>query len=100
VERARKLVFGAIAGIIKASPLDDETKNEIFDLMRATADRIKRMHAPEEFLFKAQIDSLGERWRRDAAVSEWIRVLRTLRVLRLAEPAIKNVKAARYYFTE
>jgi hypothetical protein len=47
---ARKLVFGAIAGIIKASPLDDETKNEIFDLMRATADRIKRMHAPEEFL--------------------------------------------------
>jgi hypothetical protein len=33
-----------------ASPLDDETKNEIFDLMRVTADRIKRMHAPEEFL--------------------------------------------------
>jgi hypothetical protein len=33
-------------------------------------------------------------------ISDWIRALRTLRVLRLAEPAIKNVKAARYYFTE
>ena len=31
-------------------------------------------------------------------ISDWIRALKTLHVLRLAEPAIKNVKAARYYF--
>jgi hypothetical protein len=33
-------------------------------------------------------------------VSEWIRALRTLDVLRLAEPAVKNVRAARYFFIE
>ena len=33
-------------------------------------------------------------------ISEWIRALKTLRVLRLAEPAIKNHRAARYYFIE
>ena len=33
-------------------------------------------------------------------ISEWIRALKTLRILKLAEPAIKNVKAARYYFTD
>jgi len=32
-------------------------------------------------------------------ISEWIRALRTLELLKLAEPAIKNVKAARYFFT-
>jgi hypothetical protein len=31
-------------------------------------------------------------------ISSWIRALITLDVLRLAEPAIKNVRAARYYF--
>jgi hypothetical protein len=31
-------------------------------------------------------------------ISEWIRALKTLEVLRLAEPAIKNARAARYYF--
>ena len=31
-------------------------------------------------------------------ISEWIRALKTLQVLKLAEPAVKNVKAARYYF--
>jgi hypothetical protein len=31
-------------------------------------------------------------------ISDWIRALKTLHVLILAEPAIKNVKAARYYF--
>jgi hypothetical protein len=31
-------------------------------------------------------------------ISEWIRALKTLDVLRLAEPAVKNVRAARYYF--
>jgi hypothetical protein len=33
-------------------------------------------------------------------ISEWIRALRTLDVLRLAEPAVKNARAARYYFIE
>jgi hypothetical protein len=33
-------------------------------------------------------------------ISEWIRALKTLRVLRLAEPAIKNHRAARYYFID
>ena len=33
-------------------------------------------------------------------VSEWIRALRTLRVLKLAEPAIPSVRAARYYFID
>jgi hypothetical protein len=33
-------------------------------------------------------------------ISEWIRALRTLDVLRLAEPAVKNARAARYYFVE
>jgi len=33
-------------------------------------------------------------------ISEWIRALRTLHVLRLAEPAVKQAKAARYYFIE
>ena len=33
-------------------------------------------------------------------ISEWIRALKTLRVLRLAEAAIKNHRAARYYFIE
>jgi hypothetical protein len=33
-------------------------------------------------------------------ISEWIRALRTLDVLRLAEHAVKNVRAARYYFIE
>ena len=33
-------------------------------------------------------------------ISEWIRVLRTLEVLKLAEPAIPNCRAARYYFIE
>jgi hypothetical protein len=33
-------------------------------------------------------------------ISEWIRALRTLDVLRLAEPAVKNARAARYYFME
>jgi hypothetical protein len=31
-------------------------------------------------------------------ISEWICALKTLQVLKLAEPAVKNVKAARYYF--
>jgi hypothetical protein len=31
-------------------------------------------------------------------ISLWIRALKTLEVLRLAEPAVKNVRAARYYF--
>lgn len=31
-------------------------------------------------------------------ISTWIGALKTLRVLRLAEPAIKNHRAARYYF--
>ena len=33
-------------------------------------------------------------------ISEWIRALKTLQVLRLAEPALKKARAARYYFTE
>jgi len=33
-------------------------------------------------------------------ISEWIRALKTLGVLRLAEAAIKNHRAARYYFIE
>jgi hypothetical protein len=33
-------------------------------------------------------------------ISDWIRALRTLTVLRLAEPAVKNVRAARYYFVD
>jgi hypothetical protein len=33
-------------------------------------------------------------------ISDWIRALRTLDVLKLAEPAIKNARAARYYFIE
>jgi hypothetical protein len=33
-------------------------------------------------------------------ISEWIRALKTLQVLRLAEPAVKNARAARYYFIE
>jgi hypothetical protein len=33
-------------------------------------------------------------------ISEWIRALKTLRVLKLAEAAIKNHRAARYYFIE
>jgi hypothetical protein len=33
-------------------------------------------------------------------ISEWIRALRTLDVLRLAEPAVRNARAARYYFIE
>ena len=33
-------------------------------------------------------------------ISDWIRALKTLEVLKLAEPAIKNVKAARYFFTK
>ena len=33
-------------------------------------------------------------------ISEWIRALKTLGALRLAEPAIKNARAARYYFIE
>jgi hypothetical protein len=33
-------------------------------------------------------------------ISEWIRALRTLDVLRLAEPAVKKARAARYYFIE
>ena len=33
-------------------------------------------------------------------ISEWIRALRTLEVLKLAEPAIPNCRAARYYFIE
>jgi len=33
-------------------------------------------------------------------ISEWIRALKTLHVLRLAEPAVKKARAARYYFTE
>jgi len=34
------------------------------------------------------------------AISEWIRALRTLEVLKLAEPAVKNVRAARYFYVE
>jgi hypothetical protein len=33
-------------------------------------------------------------------ISEWIRALKTLQLLRLAEPAVKKARAARYYFTE
>lgn len=33
-------------------------------------------------------------------ISEWIRALKTLGVLRLAEPAVMNIRAARYYFIE
>jgi hypothetical protein len=33
-------------------------------------------------------------------ISEWIRTLKTLQVLRLAEPAVKKARAARYYFIE
>lgn len=33
-------------------------------------------------------------------ISNWIRALRTLEVLELAEPAIPNCRAARYYFIE
>jgi hypothetical protein len=33
-------------------------------------------------------------------ISDWIRALRTLQVLKLAEPAIPNCRAARYYFIE
>jgi hypothetical protein len=33
-------------------------------------------------------------------ISEWIRALGTLDVLRLAEPAVRNARAARYYFIE
>ena len=33
-------------------------------------------------------------------ISEWIRALRTLEVLKPAEPAVKNVRAARYYFIQ
>lgn len=44
VDRACNIVFKAIAGIIKASRLPDEQKNEIFDLMRTTASRIQRDH--------------------------------------------------------
>jgi hypothetical protein len=33
-------------------------------------------------------------------ISTWISALRTLRVLRLAEPAIKNHRAARYHFID
>lgn len=33
-------------------------------------------------------------------ISTWIHALKTLQVLRLAEPAIKNARAARYYFIE
>jgi hypothetical protein len=33
-------------------------------------------------------------------ISIWIHALKTLEVLRLAEPAIKNSKAARYHFIE
>jgi len=44
VDRVCNIVFKAIAGIIKASPLDDEQKNEIFDLLRSTASKIKHMH--------------------------------------------------------
>jgi predicted transcriptional regulator len=34
------------------------------------------------------------------AISEWIRALRTLEVLKLAEPAVKNIRAARYFYVE
>jgi hypothetical protein len=44
VDRACNIIFKAIARIIKASPLADEQKNEIFDLMRSTAGKIKHMH--------------------------------------------------------
>jgi hypothetical protein len=33
-------------------------------------------------------------------ISTWIKALKTLRVLRLAEPPIPNARAARYYFIE
>jgi hypothetical protein len=33
-------------------------------------------------------------------ISIWIHALKTLEVLRLAEPAIKNTRAARYHFIE
>jgi len=33
-------------------------------------------------------------------VSEWIRALKTLQVLRLAEAAIPNARAARYFYVE
>ena len=33
-------------------------------------------------------------------ISTWIAALRTLEVLKLAEPAIKNLRAARYYFID
>jgi len=33
-------------------------------------------------------------------ISTWILALRTLKVLRLAEPAIKNARAARYFYIE
>jgi hypothetical protein len=33
-------------------------------------------------------------------ISTWIGALKTLRVLRLAEPAVKKTRAARYYFIE
>jgi Tfp pilus assembly protein PilN len=33
-------------------------------------------------------------------ISNWIRALRTLEVLKLAEAAIPNARAARYYFIE
>jgi hypothetical protein len=33
-------------------------------------------------------------------ISEWIRALKTLGVLRLAEPAVMNIRAARYYSIE
>jgi hypothetical protein len=49
-ERACKLVFDAIAGIIEASPLPDDQKNEIFDLLRSTASKIKHMHGNRSLL--------------------------------------------------
>ena len=33
-------------------------------------------------------------------ISDWIRALKTLQALRLAEPAVKRARAARYYFIE
>ena len=39
----------------------------------------------------------GRCWR---TIGNWIKALKTLRVLKLAEPAIKNKKAARYYYLE
>jgi hypothetical protein len=72
-------------------------RNKELQLLASLCRELQEMAGDQPFmLWQTQIAKLFPVSQQ--TISDWIGALRTLSVLRLAEPAVKNVRAARYYF--